>query len=225
MTALKFDQGWWMPMADITMPADMSQGEYQQKQRDNFLNYIHGQTGHLGAAVDIGAHIGLWSRKLMLSYHMVYAFEPIAELAECYRKNSQQSNYELREIALGNKKEELAMLYEPERSQNTYIGGSGNMTVPVESLDDQYIPKIGLIKIDVEGWEMPVLQGGKRTIQKDHPWIIIEQKQGAQARVGRHKQDITRLLESWGYRREMKIANDVLYKYVGIEKLHLGDIR
>ena len=212
-------------MADITMPADMSQGEYQQKQRDNFLNYIHGQTGHLGAAVDIGAHIGLWSRKLMLSYHMVYAFEPIAELAECYRKNSQQSNYELREIALGNKKEELAMLYEPERSQNTYIGGSGNMTVPVESLDDQYIPKIGLIKIDVEGWEMPVLQGGKRTIQKDHPWIIIEQKQGAQARVGRHKQDITRLLESWGYRREMKIANDVLYKYVGIEKLHLEDIR
>jgi len=212
-------------MADITMPADMSQGEYQQKQRDNFLNYIHGQTGHLGAAVDIGAHIGLWSRKLMVSYHMVYAFEPIAELAECYRKNSQQSNYELREIALGDKKEELAMLYEPERSQNTYIGGSGNMTVPVESLDDQYIPKIGLIKIDVEGWEMPVLQGGKSTIQKDHPWIIIEQKQGAQARVGRHKQDITRLLESWGYRREMKIANDVLYKYVGIEKLHLGDIR
>lgn len=212
-------------MADITMPADMSQGEYQQKQRDNFLNYIHGQTGHLGAAVDIGAHIGLWSRKLMVSYHMVYAFEPIAELAECYRKNSQQSNYELREIALGDKKEELAMLYEPERSQNTYIGGSGNMTVPVESLDDQYIPKIGLIKIDVEGWEMPVLQGGKSTIQKDHPWIIIEQKQGAQAKVGRHKQDITRLLESWGYRREMKIANDVLYKYVGIEKLHLGDIR
>lgn len=175
--------------------------------------------------MDIGAHIGLWSRKLMLSYHIVYAFEPIKELAECYRKNSQQTNYKLREIALGDNKGELNIMYESYRSQNTHIHSSGNIKVQVESLDDQNISKIGLIKIDVEGWEMPVLQGGQRTIQKDRPWIIIEQKQGAQSRVGRHKKDITRLLERWGYRREMKIANDVLYRYASIKKLHLEDIK
>jgi hypothetical protein len=82
-----------------------------------------------------------------------------------------------------------------------------------ETLDDQDIPHVGLIKIDVEGSEIPVLLGGKRTIVRDRPWIIVEEKQGAQSRVGRHKQDIRILLQSWGYHRVGKIANDVLYEY------------
>lgn len=215
MSALKQHEGWYMPAQDTTMPGDMSHAQYQQRQRDGFLNHIQQHTGYLGAAVDIGAHIGLWSRRLMQCYQWVYAFEPIPELAQCYRKNAQQSNYQLRQIALGDNKEPLTMMYEPQRSQNTHMTSHGNITVPVERLDDQRIDNIGVIKIDVEGWEMPVLLGGKAIIARDHPWIVVEQKQGAQARVGRHKQDITRLLESWGYRKANKIANDVLYGYDG----------
>jgi FkbM family methyltransferase len=213
MINLQQHQGWYMPAQDTTMPGDMRQGGYQIKHQDGFLQHISKTTGHRGVAVDIGAHIGLWSRKLMQCYAYVYAFEPIPELAECYRKNAQQSNYQLRQMALGDRKEPLTMMYESQRSQNTHITGHGNITVPVERLDDQRIDNVGVIKIDVEGWEMPVLLGGKAIIARDHPCIVVEQKQGAQARVGRHKQDITRLLESWGYRRQLKIANDVLYGY------------
>lgn len=215
MIDLQQHEGWHLPAEDITMPGDMRQGGYQIKHQDGFLQHISRTTGYQGVAVDIGAHIGLWSRRLMQCYRWVYAFEPIPELAECYRKNAQQSNYELRQVALGDRRETLIMRYEPHRSQNTHIHSEGNITVPVQRLDDQRIDHVGLIKIDVEGWEIPVLLGGEAMILRDLPWIIVEQKQGAQARVGRHKQEITRLLESWGYRRVSKIANDVLYQYNG----------
>ena len=35
--------------------------------------------------------------------------------------------------------------------------------------------KIGLIKIDVEGFELKVIRGGWKTISKDKPVLIIEQ--------------------------------------------------
>ena len=209
---LKQHQGWWMPSADVTMPGDMSAAQYQQRQRDGFLNHIQQHTGYLGAAVDVGAHIGLWSRRLTECFRRVYAYEPIPELAECYRRNITNDNYNLREIALSDTTGTLHIDYDPVRSQNTHIDVTGTAVI-TETLDAQAIPHTGLIKIDVEGWEIPVLLGGQITIARDHPWIIVEEKQGAQARVGRHKQEIRMLLESWGYRRVSKIANDVLYGY------------
>ncbi|MDH8249875.1 FkbM family methyltransferase, partial [Klebsiella pneumoniae] len=36
------------------------------------------------------------------------------------------------------------------------------------------IGKIGLLKIDVEGAELPVLRGMEASIVKDRPWILCE---------------------------------------------------
>ena len=213
MNTLKQHESWYMPAQDTTMPGDMIHAQYQQRQRDGFLNHIQQHTGYLGAAVDVGAHIGLWSRKLTQCYHTVYAYEPMPTLAECYRKNITKNNYYLKEIALSDTAGTLHIHYDPVRTQNTYVDIAGTTAVITETLDSQLIAHIGLIKIDVEGWEIPVLLGGKTIIARDHPWIIVEEKQGAQSRVGRHKQEIRMLLESWGYRRASKIANDVLYGY------------
>jgi len=40
-----------------------------------------------GNALDIGAHVGIWSRQLVTKFHNVYAWEPIESNCECLRKN------------------------------------------------------------------------------------------------------------------------------------------
>lgn len=42
-------------------------------------------------------------------------------------------------------------------------------------LDDfQFDGDIRLIKIDVEGWELEVIKGGKETIRKYKPYVFME---------------------------------------------------
>ena len=36
-----------------------------------------------GNALDIGAHVGIWSRQLVTKFHNVYAWEPIESNCEC----------------------------------------------------------------------------------------------------------------------------------------------
>ena len=47
-------------------------------------------------------------------------------------------------------------------------------SVQTACLDDVTLPRIGFIKIDVEGHELNVLEGAKRTISRDRPTLLIE---------------------------------------------------
>ena len=44
-------------------------------------------------------------------------------------------------------------------------------------LDDENLKDVDLIKIDVQGWELEVLQGAEEIIKKQHPWVIFEVNQ------------------------------------------------
>ena len=65
--------------------------------------------------------------------------------------------------------------------------GSHRISIPVISLDrllkNQEYPTVGLIKLDVEGSEMQVLEGMKNILQSGHPTILIEMdsKRGSDA--------------------------------------------
>jgi hypothetical protein len=48
-----------------------------------------------------------------------------------------------------------------------------------------------LIKIDVQGWELEVLDGARNLIKRDRPWVVFEVNQDIDACCG--------LMESLGY--------------------------
>ena len=48
------------------------------------------------------------------------------------------------------------------------------ITVPLRTLDSFNFKNVGLIKIDTEGYEVPVLLGAERTIKENKPRLIIE---------------------------------------------------
>src|SRR6201994_401977 len=64
------------------------------------------------------------------------------------------------------------------RDGNEFIGQTIDYTNLVNvrklALDEYDLPRVDLIKIDVEGMEMEALQGAKETIERSHPIMLIE---------------------------------------------------
>ena len=132
-------------------------------------------------AIDIGSHIGLWSWQMVQDFHFVYAFEPIYFHIDCFKKNTHEYENKLKTFpfALSNTDNKtLYFVINNSETRSIYLGESKKTTTPIIShtLDSQKIDSVSFIKIDCEGFELFILQGAIKTIQKSHPVIIVEQK-------------------------------------------------
>ena len=151
-----------------------------------------------GVALDIGAHVGLWSRVLAAQFDRVMAFEPVTLHASCFRRNLEHiNNVELHEVALGERKGEAEITIEEGNSGNAHMG-EGGARVQVVTLDGLNLAAVDFVKIDCEGFEYFVLKGGERTIREQKPLIVVEQKRGHAQRYGLGQIDAVKLLQSWG---------------------------
>ncbi|MEP7011508.1 MAG: FkbM family methyltransferase, partial [Acidobacteriota bacterium] len=57
---------------------------------------------------------------------------------------------------------------------NGVVTESGEIEVPLRRLDDLIEPPLGLLKIDVEGFEGPVLRGAARLLREAKPALFVE---------------------------------------------------
>ena len=87
-----------------------------------------------------------------------------------------------------------------------------NGPIKLRTLDSYNYQNVDIIKIDVEGFEIPVLNGAKQTILSHRPWIQIEGNSSGK-KYGRPKIEIPRLLTSWGMIRVMKRWQDQLWTF------------
>lgn len=147
-------------------------------------------------AIDIGGHCGLWSMHLTKLFEEVVAFEPNPDHRECYTMNV-NGNYTLHPCGLGAR--------EMRASIHTTEGSSGDSWVePGDTVDiktlDSFNLKPDFIKIDTEGFEYFIIQGGEETIKMYRPVMIVEQKAGKGSHFGLDDRAAIDLLESWGYR-------------------------
>jgi len=129
--------------------------------------------------LDIGANIGFIS--LMLTYHghSVVAFEPQPEVFNLLRKNAPTAVAHC--CALGSVAARSIMPRVRYGSRGNYGGMSvgtsselGAISVDVATLDSFGFSNVGLIKLDVEGFEENVLRGGLETIARSRPVMYIE---------------------------------------------------
>jgi hypothetical protein len=68
-------------------------------------------------------------------------------------------------------------------------------------LDSLEFPKVAVIKIDNEGWELPVLEGAIRLIERDMPRTIIEIHRPFEEQ----REQVMRLMREMGYTRIRQI--------------------
>jgi FkbM family methyltransferase len=139
---------------------------------------------------DVGANIGFVTLNLAkcCSDGFVYAFEPDSRTFNTLQVNLKENNYQniaSYQVALGTRTEKMllsriertnpgANRILPQRSPHEY----DQEWVDVEPLDliaDRLsIPRVDLIKIDVEGFELFVLKGAENLIRKFKPILFVE---------------------------------------------------
>lgn len=171
--------------------------------------------GRFGLAIDVGAHCGLWTRVLAGQFDLVEAFEPREDLVGILCRNLDafgvRMKCQVHISALGNESREVSIRTTPNSSGDSFVWREGEQTAHMNRLDDMLLDRpVDFMKIDTEGYEVFVLQGGEQTIRRDRPVILVEQKPGHGARYKVDDIAAVTLLESWGARQEWVMGGDYL---------------
>ncbi|MGE0829863.1 MAG: FkbM family methyltransferase [Hyphomonadaceae bacterium] len=136
------------------------------------------------AAIDAGANRGIWAEALARICPRVFAYEPNPKLfpllkaaargnVECfaYGLSDADGAADLLVPGSGRKFSNQGATLNPAK-----IDGGAHATARIETrrLDSLSLPPIGFIKIDVEGHELAVIEGGRALIARDKPVLIVE---------------------------------------------------
>ena len=149
--------------------------------------------------IDIGAWWGPWSLFWQPHAEKLEIFEPNKKILPMLEHNiSIYKNCKLYKTALGESNGTVSMAYDTHSGTNHVTGSLGD--IQIRTLDSYNFTEVDVIKIDVEGYEIPVLKGAEQTITTNRPIIQVEGNSSGK-RYGIHKKQILELLHSWGMTR------------------------
>lgn len=163
-------------------------------------------------AVDVGAHIGLWSIPLSRYFESIFAYEPNNEVLKVLEKNIKYHNREnisVFEYALGNRNGKSGLRKRGNSGMAQVIVGG---KIPITKLDSIPLPSCDLIKIDVEGMNVDVIKGGEETIRQHRPVVVCEENIRAKD-YGYDVLDARSLLESFGMKFVKKISDNIIMRF------------
>jgi len=154
--------------------------------------FAPGHVGKLRYVVDVGANTGQWSGMLLhcVTPENLTIIEPLPDaFAVLQKKFGNNRRVQLHNVAIGEREsvETLkitrdttgASLLQPREEMRAVIGSNWTITseveVPMTTLDRLLVDltEVSLLKIDVQGYEKPVLAGAKQTLAKTK-FLLIE---------------------------------------------------
>lgn len=149
-----------------------------------------------GTAIDVGANQGFFAYALSEYADRVIAFEPNPDYA-LFSRIMLRGKVEVRRMALSNKSGR-AIFHVPISNEGVVLHLAGSLDethtrlfprvrryeVELGTLDELDLRDVHFIKADVEGTERDVLDGGRATIMRDRPAIVLELLSGTHADPG-----------------------------------------
>ena len=191
--------------------------------------YLSTKRSRLRIAVDVGSKSGNFSKWLVQDtprFNHVHMFDMRPKGK--YWKNVPRSCSTFNKVALGNRNGTIkhwgGITEVPQPRQPTMHSWYKKfsffifrklliptMTAEVRKLDSYEFEGVGLIKIDVEGDELAVLEGAEQTIAREKPVIIVEDNKTAEDLNKYKTGDTIRWLEKRNYRLA---ADDGLNNYI-----------
>lgn len=160
------------------------------------------------AAADIGAHRGVYAHVLARYAKHVHAFEPHPQLFT-YLRRVMSDRVTVHPVALSSAAGTVKFRIP---RAGSYLGlgqgtleelpifhGAGVSEIEVRSstLDQELSEPVGFMKIDVEGHELSVLEGGRDVLRRDQPALMIEIADSPELQ---HYQRVVDFLAGFGYR-------------------------
>jgi FkbM family methyltransferase len=79
------------------------------------------------------------------------------------------------------------------------LGFEKSEKVEIKKLDSFDFENVSVIKIDVQGFELDVIEGAEKTINKHRPVIFIEIEENQLQKYGKTSEDVIQKLEGFGY--------------------------
>lgn len=190
--------------------------EYQKAQRDYAMQFVK----NWKLCIDVGGHVGIFSRHFAQHFDEVLAFEPIENLSDCFVQNV-PSNVTVISCALGDRvgRQKIRKLSTTNSGCSFFVGDKrvfeprndeGEVIeVPIVTLDDYMPPSFGLIKIDVQGADNLVLRGAEQSLRRFKPVVLMEEKPaGGPTGPRDHIKDAHEFLRSLGYLPKNKVGAD-----------------
>lgn len=120
-------------------------------------------------AIDCGAHVGIFTRRMERDFKEVYSFEPAEDNFRCLAQNTTKAR--LFNCCLWNESAGLSMKFtdHPNSGANEVDGLGNYPALPLDVFD----LSPDLIKMDVQGSEANLLIGAIRTL-RSRPVLILE---------------------------------------------------
>ena len=167
-------------------------------------------------ALDCGAHVGTWTLELAKHFKHTHAFEPILTIWTALRHNIAQRKIPLERVtthlaAVGDRMTNCCPTFCANASMSSHLEADRSGAIPVWRLDAVSWGKIGLIKLDVEGYEWHALVGAENILVNHHPVIVIEWKPHRLDRLGEFTPRIEALLKEHGYELAEQQEIDRIY--------------
>jgi FkbM family methyltransferase len=159
---------------------------------------------------DVGAHVGTFAVRALADSRIqeVHVFEPDPINAEILTYNLvlNQGCYRIHRFALGDCFGKVKLFHAelPNTGRSSLEERVGTREFEIESrtidglVFEEGVPSPTLLKIDVEGWECRVIQGGKRLLQERPPKaLVIEGTSGPRGELTDHA--LREMLVGLGY--------------------------
>jgi len=166
-SAMPSENSFWVLYGQHTEPTYLEDaGNGQRSQRDAALEYVK----RWRVCLDIGSNIGQWTRPLTKKFDSVICFEPNSNFRECFKRNITETNVILWPYGLSDRE------HRAQQDFNSTVVKQGEGDIQCRTLDSFGLNNLDFVKIDVDGFEVPLLEGARETLTRNTPVINIEMK-------------------------------------------------
>ena len=166
--------------------------------------------------IDLGANYGMYSLYLSKLYpkSRIFAFEPVTRtfnILEKVKDYFDLKNVELIKKGLGSKKKRTEILLPNKYTITAHIFEKGMNKNPEDEIEEieiitldnfvkeKKLSRIDFIKCDVEGFELEIFRGGKNTIRRFKPIILVEIEERHTKKYNINPQEVINFLRKLGY--------------------------
>ena len=193
------ENSFWVLYRHHTQPTYLEDaGHGQQPQRDAALAYVK----QWRVCLDIGSHVGEWTRPLAKRFTSVICFEPNPNFRQCFNRNITETNVVSWPYGLSDRE------HQAQQDFNSTILKEGAGDIQCRTLDSFVLTNVDFVKIDVDGFEVPLLEGARDTLSKNTPVINIEMKRDKRPHIVKQAEQI---LRDMGYQFKKRTKSDEVW--------------